>query len=321
MELRQLRYLVSLAEELHFGRAAAREHIVQSALSQQIRRMERELGVVLVERSTHYVRLTRPGESFVAEARLILAHVDRAMGAARNAPRSTGLLRVAVGDASLDSMPQVLRNLQFNHPDLAIHRAEASVPEQYRMLADGRLDVGIGRATHAPNDIASEVFRLDPLGLLLADDHPLARLAAVPVRRLVGEMLLLAEDSRAPEFNEFVFDLCRTAGFTPTLATGSVQSTRAAADLVCQDRCLVFTTRSCDLLVRGVRWLPVVDPTVLYPWSLLWRSGHETAVVEAVRESARALSEKLGWLLDLDLVAQGPAPAPIHRSVAIDHFL
>src|ERR1700759_543069 len=85
MELRQLRYFVVLAEELHFGRAAAREHIVQSALSQQVQRLERELGVRLLERSTHHVALTAAGAAFLAEAQQVLAHADRAADVARSA--------------------------------------------------------------------------------------------------------------------------------------------------------------------------------------------------------------------------------------------
>src|SRR5207247_11350464 len=85
VELRQLRYFVTLAEELHFGRAAAREHIVQSALSQQLQRLERELGVPLFERTTHHVRLTLAGNAFLVEARQILAHLDRAALAAQRA--------------------------------------------------------------------------------------------------------------------------------------------------------------------------------------------------------------------------------------------
>ena len=92
MELRQLRYFVTLAEELHFGRAAEREHIVQSALSQQVQRLERELGVRLVERSTHHVALTAAGVVFLVEARQILAHADRAAAAARRAVGATAAL-------------------------------------------------------------------------------------------------------------------------------------------------------------------------------------------------------------------------------------
>ena len=100
MELRQLRYFVTLAEELHFGRAAEREHIVQSALSQQVRRLERELGVRLLERSTHHVSLTAAGAVFLVEARQILAHVDRAAGVARSAVGAAATLRVGIIGAS-----------------------------------------------------------------------------------------------------------------------------------------------------------------------------------------------------------------------------
>jgi DNA-binding transcriptional LysR family regulator len=100
MELRQLRYFVTLAEELHFGRAAEREHIVQSALSQQLQRLERELGVRLLERSTHRVSVTTAGAVLLTEARQILAHAERAAGAARNAAGAAATLRVGIIDAS-----------------------------------------------------------------------------------------------------------------------------------------------------------------------------------------------------------------------------
>ena len=112
MELRQLRYFVVLAQELHFGRAAAREHIVQSALSQQVQRLERELGVRLLERSTHHVALTAAGAAFLAEAQQILAHVDRAADVARSATGASPALRVGIIDASYDSMPQILHEAQ-----------------------------------------------------------------------------------------------------------------------------------------------------------------------------------------------------------------
>ena len=298
MELRQLRYFVTLAEELNFGRAAAREHIVQSGLSQQIQRLERELGVVLVERNTHRVRLTRSGEVLLVHVRAVLRLVELAAIAAQEASVDAELVRVAVGDASLDSMPQVLRNLQFNYPSLVVHRIEAGVPEQYRMLMEGTLDVGVGRASQAPTGVASEVFRLDPLGVLIADGHRLSGSTTVTLGSLAGEPVLLDEDARAPEFNEFVVEVCAAAGFGLTRFHGSVQSVRAAAYLVGQQRCLALVPRSCDLLVPGIRWLPF-DPICLYPWSLLWRAGDKSSAVRAVRDSARALRDKLGWLTDL----------------------
>ena len=297
MEFRQLRYFVTLAEELHFGRAAAREHIVQSALSQQVQRLERELGVRLLERSTHHVSLTAAGAVFLAEARQILAHTDRAAAIARSAAGASAALRVAIIDASYDSMPQILHEVQARYPALVIHQVEASVPEQYRQLADGRLDVGIGRAANAPPPVASHLFRHDPLGVLVPPGHRFAALDAIPVAVLATEPLLLAEEARAPEFNQFTVEMCRAAGFTPTVYEGTVESIRAAADLVAQGRCLYCVPSSCISALPGTTWRPLTEPASYYPWSVLWRATEVSDHVHAVVSCARAMSRRLSWLV------------------------
>jgi len=297
MELRQLRYFVTLAEELHFGHAAAREHIVQSALSQQVQRLERELGVRLLERSTHHVSLTPAGVAFLAEARQILTHVDRAAAVARNTTGASPTLRVGIIDSSYDSMPQILHEVQARHPGLVIHQVEAGVPEQYQMLADGRLDVGIGRAALAPPQIASQLFRYDPLGVLVPRDHRFAALDAIPVATLAKEPLLLAEEVRAPEFNQFTVEMCRAAGFTPSVHQGTVESIRAAAGLVAQGRCLYCVPSSCISALPGTIWRPLTEPASYYPWSVLWRASETSAYVTAIVNCARSMSGRLGWLL------------------------
>jgi DNA-binding transcriptional LysR family regulator len=232
MELRQLRYFVTLAEELHFGRAAEREHIVQSALSQQVQRLERELGVRLLERSTHHVSLTAAGAVFLAEARQILAHVDRAAAAARRATGAAAPLRVGIIDASYDSMPQILHDVQATEP------------------------------------------------------------------------LLLAEEAQAPEFNQFTVEMCRAAGFTPTVYGGTVESIRAAADLVAQGRCLYCVPSSCIAALPRTIWRPLTEPASYYPWSVLWRATETSDYVRAVVSSARAMSQRLGWLATAGQVAR-----------------
>jgi DNA-binding transcriptional LysR family regulator len=296
MELRQLRYFVTLAEELHFGRAAEREHIVQSALSQQVQRLERELGVRLLERSTHHVALTAAGVVFLVEARQILAHAGRAAEAARSAAGATTPLRVGIIDSSYDSMPQILHEVQARFPGLVIHQIEAGVPEQCQRLADGRLDVGVGRAALAPPQIASLVFRHDPLGVLVPTGHPFADLDGVSVAALAREPLLLAEEARAPEFNQFTVEMCRAAGFTPTVYPGTVESIRAAASLVAAGRCLYCVPSSCIAALPGTIWRPLTEPASHYPWSVLWRAADDSAHVRAVISCARAMSKRLGWL-------------------------
>jgi DNA-binding transcriptional LysR family regulator len=296
MELRQLRYFVTVAEELHFGRAAAREHIVQSALSQQVQRLERELGVRLLERSTHHVALTASGALFLVEARKILAHVDRATGIARSVSGVSAALRVGIIDSSYDSMPQILHEVQARYPYLVIHQVEVGVPEQYQQLVDGRLDVGIGRAALAPPQVASRLFRRDPLGVLVPRDHRFAGLEEIPVAALAKEPLLLAEEAQAPEFNQFTIEMCRAAGFTPTVYEGTVESIRAAADLVAQGRCLYCVPSSCIAALPGTIWRPLTQPAPSYPWSVLWREADDSDHVAAIVGCARAMSQKLGWL-------------------------
>ena len=174
LELRQLRYFVTLAEELHFGRAATREHIAPSALTAQLQRLERALGVLLVDRSPRRIALTAAGARFLIEARQILEHVDRAAMVAQGAALTPPTLRVGVLDEGYDAVRPVLRAVQDRHPELEIHQISAGVPEQCQLLADGRLDVGVGRVSGASTAIASELFRLDPLGVLVRADHPFA---------------------------------------------------------------------------------------------------------------------------------------------------
>jgi DNA-binding transcriptional LysR family regulator len=295
MELRQLRYFVTLTEELHFGRAARREHIVQSALSQQLKRLERELGVVLLERTTHYVQLSPAGNAFLFEAREILARVQRATAAAQSSGAAPSTLRVGTPDASYDSLPQILHAVHSRWPDLQIHQRELGVTEQIKQLLDGRLDLGFGRAAFVPPGVGSELCRLDPLCVLVCDEHRFAALPSVPLAALAQQPILLAADHRAPEFNQFLVELCRSAGFIPRVYPGTVDSIRAAADLVTQRRCLACVPASGARPYPGIVDKEIIEPTALYPWSLLWRVDNTSDHLRIVLSIARRLSRELGW--------------------------
>jgi DNA-binding transcriptional LysR family regulator len=156
--------------------------------------------------------------------------------------------------------------------------------------------VGFGRASLAPPEVASELVRLDPLGVLVPERHRLAALPGVPVATLAEEPLLLAEEERAPEFNQFVIELCHSVGFAPTLYRGTVESIRAAVDLIMQGRCVLCVPASCVSALPGIVWAPLVEPVSRYPWSVLWRTSDHFEHVHAVVACARALSGEQGWL-------------------------
>ena len=120
--------------------------------------------------------------------------------------------------------------------------------------------------------------------------------ADVPVATLAAEPLLLSEEERAPEFNQFVIELCRSVGFIPTLYRGTVDSILASVDLVAQQRCVLCAPSSCVPTPAGIVWRPLVAPPSRYPWSVLWRAGDSSEHVSALVDAARTLSAQLGWL-------------------------
>jgi DNA-binding transcriptional LysR family regulator len=295
VEFRQLRFFVTLAEELHFGRAAAREHIVQSTLSQQIRRLERELNVRLFNRDTHHVGLTPAGVAFLADARQLLAHAERAAATARRAA-APAVLRAGMPDACCDSVPRVLAAVQEHYPDLEIHQVETGVQAQVLLLAEGKLDVAFGRAPAASPEIDTELIRLDPLGVLVLPGHPFTSRGSVPVALLDGQPLLVPASDQAPELSELVADMCQAAGVTPAWYRGTVDSVWAAAGLARQGRCVPCVPGSCAVALPGVTWQPLSQPGARYPWSVMWRAGDRARPVTAAVTAARRLAGELGWL-------------------------
>jgi DNA-binding transcriptional LysR family regulator len=134
------------------------------------------------------------------------------------------------------------------------------------------------------------------MGVLVADGHPFARREWVSVGQLCGESLLLADDARAPELNEFITEMCRSAGFTPRVHPGRVDSVRAAAAVVSDGCCIACVPRSCGRAASGTTWVPLFKPALGYPWSLLWRADNSSTQVRALRECAQAIARTLNWV-------------------------
>lgn len=144
--MRRLRYFVAVAEELHFGRAAARLHVSQSPLSRQIIGLEREIGVRLLERTKHRVELTAAGEAYLKEARRVLAGDARAVEAARRAARGeTGRLVLGFVDcAACGVLPELLKASRERLPDLGVElRGEMSNPELVRALGEDKVQAAV----------------------------------------------------------------------------------------------------------------------------------------------------------------------------------
>src|SRR5581483_4117573 len=194
MELAQLRYLVALAEELHFTRAAAREHIAQPALSQQIRRLEDEVGLALVERTTRRVSITEAGELLVARARRVLAELDAA-GAELQALRGVQSGRVVVG--ALHTMGPIDLSLALaifhrRHPAVELTVREQSSEELAEMLRVDELDLAFLSVTERIESHGLGLHQLisEELDVILPRDHRLGGRQRVRMAELAEEQFI-----------------------------------------------------------------------------------------------------------------------------------
>jgi DNA-binding transcriptional LysR family regulator len=231
VELRHLRYFVAVAEECHFGRAAERLHIAQPPLSQQIKQLEAELGVRLLERTTRKVELTPAGVRYLDRARAILARVDDAGDeAVRIAEGAVG--RVAVGftgSATYELLPSLARALRHDLPGIELDlRGEMLTPTQVDALLDGSLDLGFLRPPVRNCDLEVTVLRREPLVAVLPESHHLARGDHVRLSDLRDEPFISYPSHQRSVVYESVFDACERAGFTPT----RVQEVRETSTLV-----------------------------------------------------------------------------------------
>jgi DNA-binding transcriptional LysR family regulator len=216
MELRHLRYFITVAEELHFGRAAARLHIAQPPLSQQIRRLEEELHVPLFRRTSRRVELTAVGRLFLPEAKQTLAQADRAIRIARRASQGEiGQLFVGCTPwADFTSGPRVIRGFGKRHPHVEVELQSLSSAEQIAALEDGRLDVGILRPTVDSRMLMTEPLLTERLVVVFPRGHQFTAHRRVPWRELAEEAYVLLSRRRAPSFDSIVSQACADAGLT-----------------------------------------------------------------------------------------------------------
>ncbi|WP_405743608.1 LysR family transcriptional regulator [Streptomyces sp. NBC_01525] len=257
MELRQIQYFVAVAEELHFGRAAERLHIGQPAVSQQVRRLERELGLALFDRSGRTVTLTPAGRELLPEAHQLLSARDAfTAGARRLAAREEAVLHVGIGtglgrrlDDFLDALPGqgagtrfVFRTLEAPRrlAEVRAGRLDAAFIRAARPGTEGRGDVPGGEphsigepdpALDATPDLRFLPLWDDPLRVALPTAHPLATREPLRLSDLAALPLRIAPRETNPVLFDVVHTACRAAGFAPVMGPPSVRLQDTLADI------------------------------------------------------------------------------------------
>jgi len=316
--LRHLRYFVAVAEELHFGRAAARLHIAQSPLSQRIKALESALGVELLVRTTRRVELTPAGALLLDEARGVVERVERLQTVvARVRAGETGALRLGVSpDLPAGAVAALADRLADGHPDVRVLPAEHAAGDLVTALVDRRIDVAFVRR---PLDDA--LLRLGPplrrpLGALVAARDPLSRGTDVDLALLdPGRALVLFPREAAPVAHDAILATCHALGFAPRDVLPATGVDFAAS--------LVLTTPAVALVEppatrpAGTVWLPLAGAPLAVTAAVAWRLGDDRPIVALVAELLRAvLLESGGWTPAGESGARFDRPRPADSLLA-----
>ncbi|MGB3481789.1 MAG: LysR family transcriptional regulator [Mycobacterium sp.] len=293
MELRHLRYFRAVAEELHFGRAAERLLMAQPPLSQQIRALERELGVTLLTRSTRNVELTPAGRAFLTRTVEILAAVDDAGDQARRiANGAEGRLVIGcVGSATYSLLPKLVRALRKTLPnvDLSV-RGEMLAPAQLIALHAGQIDIALLRPPVLDPGIAAEVIRTDRLLVALPAEHPLAARDTVDPADLRDEDFISHAGHGRSRMGALLTTLCEEAGFTPRVQH-DVEETSTLVTLVAAGLGVaVVPEPTSELDIAGVCYRPLSPAAASIELLVAYRSSEVSPLIANVLEVLREIT-------------------------------
>lgn len=289
MELKQLQWFVTVAEELSFTKAAARLHVSQPPISRQIRLLEDELGVALFARSTQKVALTRAGEMFLEHARRTLGAAEQARNAARRAAEGgAGSLRLGyVGAAAYSFLPAVLRSFRKEHPHVELVLRVMTIQQQVQALRKAELDVGFVRMPL--QDPAIETRRLvrERFVVALSVDHPLARKKQLALRELKDEGFIMFPLYEGLGLYRDVMDLCMKAGFIPQVVQEATPMQTVVGLVGAGIGVSLVPASASKLRIPEVTYLPLQEHHAFMDFAAAFRAGSSEPIVEAFLTVAR----------------------------------
>jgi DNA-binding transcriptional LysR family regulator len=312
IEFRDLRYFVAVAEELHFGRAAARLYITQPGLSQAIARLERLLEVRLFTRTRSAVELTEAGAELLGRGRRLLADLDGTVAQVRMAGRGqAGVLRVGVAHLAEPAVGAALAAFQAEHPSIVIDRSAMVSERLLEHLAEGRLHAAVvhqvpGLAT--ADQVVSEPLRRGRLAVLAGPHTSIADRAAVTLGELSDQTFLVNPRALAPGAFDGLTLMCREFGGFAAKVLESAAASTVALDTGCRpirDGTAVAVMAEATARALGAVGLAVVpvQPPPQSVLALAWRAGEQAAAAHRFLAYLRCYRDRHQWIT-------GPQAAP-----------
>jgi len=296
IDLRHFRYFQAVAQELHFGRAAARLHIAQPSLSRQIQQLEEEIGTPLLRRTQRRVELLPAGQVFLERSNRVLEEVERAVvDARRTAAGEFGRLSVGfIHSSTYGLLPSIIERFRHLYPDIELELHEMPIVEQHLALARGVIDVGLLRPQPAPPEIEVQPVMEDPFLVAVPHSHRLARQKAVRLAELAGEPMVMFPHGGSPLFHSRIMAMCERAGFTPRVVQQATQIHTVAGLVGAGIGLAIIPGTARNLHPRGVHFLDILDRPEPVHVALGWLRGKDDMpAVRSFRQVTLLVAQQL----------------------------
>ena len=284
MDLRHLRYFVTVAEELHFTRAAERLGIRQPPLSVQIKQLERQIGAPLFRRLSRGVELTAAGESFLIDTRNILSQLDEAVATAESMARGqTGRLRVGFGGATYlpELIPAGIMRYRTLYPYVLLSPEQSNTPSLVQSLRDGRVDIAFIRPPVEDSEgLVLNVFFEEDMVVVLPVGHALGRDKSVSLADLSRETFILFPREVGPGLHGTIVTACMEAGFSPQIGQNASQIVSIVPMIAAGFGVSLVPRSVTSLSIKGVTYHAIKGPTLKAPISLARRAGDRSVALD-----------------------------------------
>lgn len=294
--LRQAEFFTAVAQELHFGNAARNLFVSQSVVSQEIRRLEENLGVLLFDRSTRNVRLTSAGERLVPIALELCESARRFEDISRrlSGDRSNRLRLAATPSAMDDIVPRILRQAEELFPQLQVEDVAVETGEVGDALVNGGCDIGLGRYIDVAGDYRCEVIRSEPLFVALSSGHPLAGNSSIELAQLADLPVLLWPRERNPRYYDRLMEVCASAGLEPLVLVSRPRIIGARSYLISDNRAFGLIPQStAGHPAPGIVTIPLATRELL-PLEMSWLDGDPRPQLHAFLDLVRRVSSNNG---------------------------
>lgn len=286
MELRQLRYFQAVAEELNFSRAARRLRVAQPALSRAIKEIESELGVLVFERTRHYVRLTPAGTMLIREGTVLLERWEESLARVRRtASGEEGELRLGyIGPPTQAFLGRLLAAFRRRYPQVSVHLEERTPERVWEMVAKGRLAVALTRPVAVSEALGMQtlLLREERLGIAVPTGHALSGEKSVPWEALADESLLVLARREGIGLHDAVLAGCRNAGYSPRIAHSP--SLIGTVLLYAEAGLGVAVVPDSVVPADGSLRYLALTPTHSVPLVLVWQEDNDTPPTRRFRE-------------------------------------